>query len=170
MGIWLFGHEILFFGGLFALFIYRSWYFDSFVERITISTADGGAQHAVPHHVEPDDGALRCARRRPTIRSKRFACCLRPSRSRAPSGGEVLRVLTQDPRRPVAGCSSASGFTTEHPNVFFAIYFVMTGIHGLHRDGIGLILWVMFRAMKNEFSSRYYAPVEGVGLYWHLST
>jgi cytochrome c oxidase subunit 3 len=22
--------------------------------------------------------------------------------------------------------------------------------------------------MKGEFSSRYYAPVEGVGLYWHL--
>ncbi len=63
----------------------------------------------------------------------------------------------------------AEGFTTTHPGTFFAIYFVMTGIHGLHvLIGMGLILWILLRNMKGEFSSRYYAPVEGVGLYWHL--
>jgi hypothetical protein len=64
---------------------------------------------------------------------------------------------------------SAQGFATQHAGVFFAIYFVMTGIHGLHVViGMGLILWILIRAHRGDFSSRYYAPVEGVGLYWHL--
>jgi cytochrome c oxidase subunit 3 len=33
---------------------------------------------------------------------------------------------------------------------------------------MGLIMWILLRNMKGEFSSRFYAPVEGVGLYWHL--
>ena len=45
----------------------------------------------------------------------------------------------------------------------------MTGIHGFHVVvGMGLILWITIKAARGEFSSRYYAPVEGVGLYWHL--
>jgi cytochrome c oxidase subunit 3 len=46
---------------------------------------------------------------------------------------------------------------------------MMTGVHGLHVIiGMGLITWVLVRTLKGQFSSRYYAPVEGVGLYWHL--
>ncbi|MCB0342190.1 MAG: cytochrome c oxidase subunit 3 family protein [Pseudobdellovibrionaceae bacterium] len=53
--------------------------------------------------------------------------------------------------------------------MYFSFYFVMTGIHGLHvLIGMGLILWVLLRARKNEFNENYYTPVEGVGLFWHL--
>ena len=46
---------------------------------------------------------------------------------------------------------------------------MMTGVHGLHVIiGMGLILWMLIRANRGDFSSRYYAPVENVGLYWHL--
>ena len=63
----------------------------------------------------------------------------------------------------------ATGFHTAHPSVFFSIYFTMTGIHGLHVViGMGLIMWILLRNQKGEFSGRFYAPVEGVGLYWHL--
>ena len=52
---------------------------------------------------------------------------------------------------------------------FFAIYFFMTGLHGLHVTiGIGLITWIMIRAQKNEFGPTYFTPVDLVGLYWHL--
>lgn len=52
---------------------------------------------------------------------------------------------------------------------FFSIYFVMTGIHGLHvLIGIGLFTWLVIRANKGHFSSEYYTPVEITGLYWHL--
>ena len=53
--------------------------------------------------------------------------------------------------------------------LFFFIYFIMTGLHGLHVVvGIGLILWIMYKNQKGKFSSAYYTPVENVGLYWHL--
>ena len=53
--------------------------------------------------------------------------------------------------------------------VFFSIYFLMTGLHGLHVIiGMGAILWVLFRSVKGDFSSAYFTPVDLVGLYWHL--
>ena len=55
------------------------------------------------------------------------------------------------------------------PHIFFGLYFVMTGLHGVHVVvGIGVLVWVLLRANKGEFGPRYYAPVENVGLYWHL--
>lgn len=57
----------------------------------------------------------------------------------------------------------------KNPHIFFGIYFVMTGIHGIHViGGMIVILWILFRAMKGEFNGQYYTPVECVGLYWHL--
>ena len=57
------------------------------------------------------------------------------------------------------------------PNLklFFVIYFIMTGLHGLHIViGIGLMFWIMKRLKNDEFSPNYYTAVEGVGLYWHI--
>jgi cytochrome c oxidase subunit III len=52
---------------------------------------------------------------------------------------------------------------------FFAIYFLMTGLHGVHvLVGMGLILWILIRANRGEFSANYFAPVDLIGLYWHL--
>lgn len=53
--------------------------------------------------------------------------------------------------------------------IFFYIYFVMTGLHALHMIiGLGIMLWLLWKAFKNTFSSEYYAPVEIAGLYWHF--
>ncbi len=53
--------------------------------------------------------------------------------------------------------------------VFFSFYFMMTGLHGIHiLGGVAVMSWVLIRAMKGEFSSEYYTPVDLVGLYWHL--
>lgn len=53
--------------------------------------------------------------------------------------------------------------------IFFSIYFVMTGIHGVHvLVGMGLMTWLAVRAQKGHFGSEYYTPVELTGLYWHL--
>lgn len=52
---------------------------------------------------------------------------------------------------------------------FFGLYYCMTGLHALHVIfGMGLLGWVMMKARKNRFSSRYYTPVEVGALYWHL--
>ncbi|MBM74366.1 MAG: cytochrome C oxidase subunit III [Proteobacteria bacterium] len=58
---------------------------------------------------------------------------------------------------------------TEAPQLFFSIYFMMTGVHGLHvLIGVGVILWLYFRAHRGEFNEENYIAVENVGLYWHL--
>jgi len=52
---------------------------------------------------------------------------------------------------------------------FFAIYFFMTGLHGIHvLVGMGLITWILIRASRNEFGPTYFTPVDLVGLYWHI--
>ena len=52
---------------------------------------------------------------------------------------------------------------------FFAFYFMMTGLHGIHvLVGIGLLSWLVMRARRGDFSSEYYTPVDLVGLYWHI--
>jgi cytochrome c oxidase subunit 3 len=52
---------------------------------------------------------------------------------------------------------------------FFAFYFMMTGLHGIHvLVGMVLLGWLAVRANRGEFSSKYYTPVDLVGLYWHV--
>jgi cytochrome c oxidase subunit 3 len=53
--------------------------------------------------------------------------------------------------------------------IFFFLYFAMTGMHALHMIiGIGLLAWLIYRAQRGEFSSGYVAPIENFGLYWHF--
>jgi cytochrome c oxidase subunit III len=53
--------------------------------------------------------------------------------------------------------------------IFFSLYFIMTGIHAAHMVvGIGLMLVMLAFAWKNRFSADYYAPIEVSGLYWHF--
>jgi len=53
--------------------------------------------------------------------------------------------------------------------MFFSFYFMMTGLHGLHVfAGMIAISWLLRRAIRGDFSERYYNPVDLVGLYWHL--
>jgi cytochrome c oxidase subunit 3 len=59
----------------------------------------------------------------------------------------------------------------KHSNLalYFSFYFVMTGLHGLHvLIGMGLITWVLIRTAKGEFNEKYFTPVEGVGIFWHI--
>jgi cytochrome c oxidase subunit 3 len=56
-----------------------------------------------------------------------------------------------------------------HAPTFFSVYFVMTGIHGLHVIiGMCVIYWLIRRAKRNEFGPTYFTPVEMTGLYWHF--
>lgn len=54
-------------------------------------------------------------------------------------------------------------------HIFFGIYFAMTGLHAIHVIvGIGLLGWILIRAVNGEFGSGYFTPVDLVGLYWHI--
>ncbi len=62
-----------------------------------------------------------------------------------------------------------TGIEGSNPHIFFSIYFMMTGLHGIHvLIGMGLIVWLIIRTSKGHFSSAYYTPIEITGLFWHL--
>lgn len=54
-------------------------------------------------------------------------------------------------------------------HVFFSIYFFMTGLHGLHvLIGIGIWVWMLIKAKREEFGPDYFGPIDYAALYWHL--
>jgi cytochrome c oxidase subunit III len=53
--------------------------------------------------------------------------------------------------------------------LFFGLYYVMTGLHGLHVIiGIVLISVMTRLTMKNVINQNSYVKLEAAGLYWHL--
>jgi len=57
----------------------------------------------------------------------------------------------------------------KNAGIFFSIYFMMTGLHGVHvLAGMAAIAWLLRLAAKGRFGSDHFAPVDFVGLYWHL--
>ncbi|HUL15277.1 MAG TPA: cytochrome c oxidase subunit 3 family protein [Terriglobales bacterium] len=70
---------------------------------------------------------------------------------------ELQKAFEQDP-----GLNS-------HAQLYFSLYFGMTGLHALHMIvGVGLVFWLFLQSLKGKFSSRYNNPVENIGLYWHF--
>jgi cytochrome c oxidase subunit III len=63
------------------------------------------------------------------------------------------------------------GGGTAAPNLalFFGMYFMMTGLHGIHVvAGAVLIFWLFLRTRRGDFGPHYYTPVEGIGIFWHI--
>lgn len=53
--------------------------------------------------------------------------------------------------------------------IFFGVYFTMTGLHALHvLAGMAVIVWLLIRSIKGRFHAEYFTPVDLGGLYWHL--
>jgi cytochrome c oxidase subunit III len=59
----------------------------------------------------------------------------------------------------------------EYPgiNIYFAVYFLSTGLHAFHVVvGMSVLLWVLLRVRKGKYGSFHNVPVELGALYWHL--
>jgi cytochrome c oxidase subunit 3 len=53
--------------------------------------------------------------------------------------------------------------------IYFSIYFLLTGLHGIHvLGGIGAFLWLLRGASRGDFDSGHFTRVDMVALYWHL--
>ncbi|MDT4965291.1 MAG: cytochrome c oxidase subunit [Acidobacteriota bacterium] len=53
--------------------------------------------------------------------------------------------------------------------MFYWIYFAMTGLHALHMIiGVGILAYLIFQARKGRYTPEYHSPVEISGLYWHF--
>ena len=61
------------------------------------------------------------------------------------------------------------GVDPGHVQMFFVLYFTMTGFHALHvLIGIGLVSTMLYMNEQGHFSADYHNPIENVGLYWHF--
>jgi len=53
--------------------------------------------------------------------------------------------------------------------IFFSIYFLMTGLHGIHvLGGIAAMLWLLNSLRRGDFDGGHYTRVDMVALYWHV--
>ena len=56
-----------------------------------------------------------------------------------------------------------------HVEIFFSLYFVMTGLHAVHMIcGIGVLAFLLVPSWKGRYNSAYHNPLECTGLYWHF--
>jgi cytochrome c oxidase subunit 3 len=62
-----------------------------------------------------------------------------------------------------------AGVSMRHVEMFYWIYFAMTGMHALHMIiGVGLLSVILYFSLKGRYSPEYHNPVEVSGLYWHF--
>jgi cytochrome c oxidase subunit 3 len=61
------------------------------------------------------------------------------------------------------------GATVKNVEMFYWIYFAMTGMHAVHMIiGVGIMLVLLYASWKGRYGPEYHSPVEISGLYWHF--
>ena len=59
--------------------------------------------------------------------------------------------------------------TSKGETLFYSLYYVMTGLHGLHvLTGIGVILAMLYLTQRGTITSASFVKLENTGLYWHF--
>lgn len=173
-GMWVFlVTEVLMLGGLFVAYaIFRGLYPDTFKAAHHLLQVKMGATNTVVLLISSLTMAMSVSAAQRKEKKKTvlllvatflLACCFlvvkyfeyshKIHEGILPGGLFTYHGLAEFPKAPL----------------FFSIYFVMTGLHGLHVViGMGLIAWLIRRANRGEFATGYYTPVELVGFYWHF--
>lgn len=173
LGMWLFlGTEVLFFGGLFtAYMLYRVWYPETFGAAsrtldITLGTVNtlvlitSSLTMALAVHAAAED-------RRRTVMLFLAVTMLLGAAFLGIKGVEYYEKFAEH-HVPGAGFHF-EGAAPERANLFFSLYFAMTGLHALHMIiGLGILTVMLAMAWRRRFSARWHTPIEISGLYWHF--
>ncbi len=71
---------------------------------------------------------------------------------------------------PLLGLPFAwQGPSPGHAEMFFDLYFLMTGVHALHMlIGLGVLMVLLIQASRGRLLGDFSAPVHLTGLYWHF--
>ncbi|MBX7158551.1 MAG: cytochrome c oxidase subunit 3 [Verrucomicrobiae bacterium] len=173
LGMWVFlATEIMFFGGLFATYaIYRLLYSKIFIDASHSLGVFFGALNT---------GILLCSsftmalalhavkvKRRKTLM---FFLLLTSFLGCIFLGIKGYEYYEKFREYHVPGVSfKYHGASPKIAELFFWLYFSMTGLHALHvLIGIG-VLWIMFFLFwRNYLPLEKHMPVEIAGLYWHF--
>jgi cytochrome c oxidase subunit 3 len=173
LGMWIFlGTEVLFFGGLILTYCaYRFLHPDGFAEaarhtRIVIGTINTAilltssfcvawAVTIVPR------GAAR-------VGTMLFAAATALGCVFLVLKGVEYRLEFNEHLLPGANFAFP-GADPRAASLFFAFYFVATGLHAIHvAIGIVVLGVIAVKARRRAYSERYHAPVTVAGLYWHF--
>jgi cytochrome c oxidase subunit 3 len=173
LGMWVFLlTEILFFGGLFLVYsVYRHAYPDGFA--------------AASHELDVTLGTINTAVL--IASSLTMALAVQAAQTGARRTLVVLLIATMILGGVFLGIKATEyvhKFAEHHvpgPNfqferahfreaqIFFSLYFVMTGLHALHMIiGIAIMMVMTWLAIGGRFTHEYYVPIEVTGLYWHF--
>jgi cytochrome c oxidase subunit III len=174
LGMWVFlVTEVLFFGGLFCTYcIYRLWYPAAFAagshEMIIWAGATNTAvlitsslTMALAVHAAQTGG------RRPLmmflVLTMALGCVF--------LGIKAFEYYTEftEHHVPGAGFEFQPEALKQNAQLFFSLYFVMTGLHALHMIiGLGIMSFMFWWAWNGTITKEYYNPIEISGLYWHF--
>jgi len=183
LGMWAFlATEIMFFGGMFcAYLVYRTAYFGDFAAASkTLNVNLGAANTAVlicsSLTVVLAVWAAQTARR--TLLLIMLALTMVLGLTFLGIKGKEYYDKYEENHIPGASFNfqnvpvpSQPGeyANPRHAEIYFALYFCMTGLHAIHMIvGLGLFTWLFFMAWKRRLTPTYYTPVEIGGLYWHF--
>ena len=192
-GMWLFLlTEIMFFGGLFfAYLLYRNWYHDAFVAASNQLSIPLGATNTavligsgffmalgVWAAEVRKKGLLVLFLILTTLLGlvflgvKYFEYKEKWEKHHIPGAHFDISEFVNPPINPKTGRPTEQPLppdVAQKTQVFFSLYFAMTGMHALHMIiGIGLLIWLLRRSQRGDFSAGYVAPIENFGLYWHF--
>ncbi len=183
LGMWVFlGTEVMFFGGLFcAYLIYRRWYFGDFgAASKSIDATLGATNTAVlicsSLTVVLAVWAAQTARR--TLLLVMLVITMLLGLAFLGIKGKEYKDKFEEHHVPGASFSfehvplpgrPGEYANPQHAEIFFSLYFVMTGLHALHMIiGLGIFTWLLYTAWKGRFTPEWHTPVEIGGLYWHF--
>ncbi len=173
LGIWLFlATEVLFFGGLFtAYMLYRVWYPETFgaasrtlditlgtVNTMVLITSSLTMALAVRAAATDDRRKLMLFLVMTMVLGLVFL------------GIKGVEYAQKFEEHHVPGFGfHFEGTAPERANLFFSLYFAMTGLHALHMIiGLGVMTVMLVMAKLGKFTARWYTPIEVSGLYWHF--
>jgi cytochrome c oxidase subunit 3 len=174
LGMWLFlVTEILFFGGLFtAYMIYRLAYPQAFAEAShELDVVLGGVNTAVLISSSLTMAMAVWAAQMGKRSSQLLFLGLTILLGLAFLGVKAVEYAAKFEHHLVPGPDFRFEGARDpvHAQLFFSLYFVMTGLHALHMViGIGLMAVLFVMAARGRFTKAYHTPVEVSGLYWHF--
>ncbi len=173
LGMWVFlATEIMFFGGLFTAYaVYRTMHpaaFEVASRHLDIVLGSFNTSVLLTSSLTMAL-AVRCAqtgKRRNTV-AFLIATMLLGIAFLCVKGLEYYQKYT-DHLAPGASFSFAGPHSRE-AEMFFYLYFAMTGLHAIHMiAGIGVVGVITILAARGRFTPTYYTPLEVTGLYWHF--
>jgi cytochrome c oxidase subunit 3 len=173
LGMWVFlATEVLFFGGLFATYmIYRSWYPEAFTAASRELVVWAGTTNTAVLITSSLTMAL--AVRAAQMGQRRLLMILLVATMALGCvflGIKAFEYYTEYIEHHVPG----AGFQFEaeharHAQIFFSLYFVMTGLHALHMIiGLGIMAVMFWWSSNGTITAEYSSPIEISGLYWHF--